>query len=124
MSLPFLPGNNYDGNVGREKFHKSQLFDYRNDVPAFVGESKTGIGGEILPGYKPKSNTSAYPKGEGAPAPAWVAFDRKVLSFKAYFQENVVEKREETFRVRKCIILFYLEDDTIQVSSGICIFSF
>ncbi|KAI6647114.1 hypothetical protein LOD99_8851 [Oopsacas minuta] len=116
MSLPFIPGNNFDNTVGREKFHKSQLFDYRNDVPAFVGESKTGIGGEILPGYRPKNNTSSFPKGEGAPAPAWVAFDRKVLSFKGYFKEDVVEKREETFRIRKCIILFYLEDDTIQVN--------
>ena len=26
------------------------------------------------------------------------------------------EKREEQYRVRKCIILFYLEDDTIQVN--------
>ena len=116
MSLPFLPGNQFDANIGREKYHKSQLFDYHNDVPAFVGESKSGIGGCILPGFKPKHNTSAYPRGEGIPAPAWVAFDRKVLCFKAYFKEDVVEKREETFRVRKCIILFYLEDDTIQVN--------
>jgi len=34
----------------------------------------------------------------------------------AYFQEAVHEKREEQYRVRKCIILFYLEDDTIQVN--------
>lgn len=26
------------------------------------------------------------------------------------------EKREEQYRVRKCVILFYLEDDTIQVN--------
>ncbi|KAJ3113843.1 EF-hand domain-containing member C2, partial [Physocladia obscura] len=52
--------------------------------------------------------------GEGVPA--WVAFDRKVLRFYAYFQEAVHEKREEQYRIRRCNIYFYLEDDTIHVS--------
>ena len=39
-----------------------------------------------------------------------------MLRFYGYFQEAVHEKREEQYRVRKCIILFYLEDDTIQVN--------
>ena len=40
----------------------------------------------------------------------------QVLRFYAYFQEAVHEKREEKYRIRHCIILFYLEDDTIQVN--------
>lgn len=36
-------------------------------------------GGETLPGEKPKARHSVYPKGIGAEAPAWVAFDRQVL---------------------------------------------
>ena len=40
----------------------------------------------------------------------------QVLRFYAYFQEAVHEKREEQFRIRNSIILFYLEDDTIQVN--------
>ena len=73
MALPFLPGNSFDTNVraikimsrvlqcyqrihinwliiflpqlGRTKFHKSQLFEFRNsDVPVCVDESKPGIG--------------------------------------------------------------------------------
>ena len=39
----------------------------------------------------------------------------QVLSFDAFFQEAVHEKREEQFRVRNCKIYFYLEDDSIQV---------
>ena len=39
----------------------------------------------------------------------------KVLSFDAYYQEAVHEKREEQYRVRNCKIYFYLEDDSIQV---------
>lgn len=68
-----------------------------------------------MPGGKPKSKHSVYPKGSGPQLPAWVAFDRQVLCFDAFFQESVHEKREETYRIRKCKIYFYLEDDSIQV---------
>lgn len=68
-----------------------------------------------MPGSKSKPQNSSYPKGSGPQAPAWVAFDRQVLCFDAYFQEAVHEKREEKNRIRKCKIYFYLEDDTIQV---------
>ena len=80
-----------------------------------VGEQKPGIGGEPLRGQKLRTRNSAYPKGEGSNLPAWVAFDRQVLCFDAYFQEAVYEKREEQYRVRNCKIYFYLEDDSIQV---------
>lgn len=39
----------------------------------------------------------------------------QVLSFDAYYQEAVHERREEQYRVRTCKIYFYLEDDSIQV---------
>ena len=99
-------------------------------------------GGEPLLGQKVTKNTSVYPKGLGGDKPAWVAFDRQVskmlthaelkiflssfpwffplhwqvLRFYAYFQEAVHEKAEEQYRIRYCIVLFYLEDDTIQVN--------
>ncbi|XP_074657538.1 EF-hand domain-containing family member C2-like [Tubulanus polymorphus] len=115
MALPLLPGNVFNGNLGKQKFHKSQQFDYRNEVPMMVGAEKPGIGGEPLPGQKLKPKSSVFPRGEGADLPAWVAFDRQVLCFDAYFQEGVNEKREEQYRVRGCKIYFYLEDDSIQV---------
>ena len=42
----------------------------------------------------------------------------QVLRFHAYFQESVHERAEEQFRVRRCTIYFYLEDDTIQVNES------
>ena len=39
-----------------------------------------------------------------------------MLRFYAYFQEAIQEKREEQYRIRNCVILFYLEDDSIQVN--------
>ena len=80
-----------------------------------VGESKPGIGGDRLLGQKNKPAQSQIPRGKGNSAPAWVAFDRQVLRFNAYFQEAVHEKPEEQYRIRKCKIYFYLEDDSIQV---------
>lgn len=115
MALPFLPGNSFNRNLGKSKYHKSHHFDYSNDVSLMVGEAKPGIGGEPLPGQKLKPNTSKIPRGSGPDLPTWVAFDKQVLCFDAYFQEAVHEKREEQYRIRKCKIYFYLEDDSIQV---------
>ncbi|XP_071993870.1 EF-hand domain-containing family member C2 [Engystomops pustulosus] len=115
MALPFLPGNSFNRNLGKEKFHKSQHFGYSNDVSMLLGEDKPGIGGELLPGQKIKSKFSVFPRGVGSDAPSWVAFDKQVLSFEAYFEEEVHQRREEVYRIRHCKIYFYLEDDTIQV---------
>ncbi|KAL4220640.1 EF-hand domain-containing member C2 [Mactra antiquata] len=115
MALPFLPGNSFNKSLGQNKFHKSHHFDVSNDVSMLVGFEKPGIGGEPLRGQKLKTRNSNYPRGEGSNLPAWVAFDRQVLCFDAYFQEAVYEKREEQYRVRKCKIYFYLEDDSVQV---------
>lgn len=37
------------------------------------------------------------------------------MNFKCYFQEPVVESPTENFRVRKCTLFFYLEDDTMHI---------
>ena len=44
-----------------------------------------------------------------------------MLRFYGYFQEAVQEKREEQYRIRKSVILFYLEDDTIQVNEPVMV---
>ncbi|XP_040441200.1 EF-hand domain-containing family member C2 [Falco naumanni] len=115
MALPLLPGASRDRNIGKEKFHKSQHWGYCNNVAMLVGEDKPGIGGEPLPGQKLKPKYSVFPEGIGSDAPAWVAFDKQVLSFDAYFEEEVPDQNQELYRIRHCKIYFYLEDDTIQV---------
>ncbi|KAM6384024.1 EF-hand domain-containing family member C2 isoform 1-T1 [Alca torda] len=115
MALPLLPGVSRDPNIGKEKFHKSQHWGFCNNVAMLVAEDKPGIGGEPLPGQKLKPEYSVFPKGMGSDAPAWVAFDKQVLSFDAYFEEEVPDKNQELYRIRHCKIYFYLEDDTIQV---------
>lgn len=38
-----------------------------------------------------------------------------MLNFQSYFLEPVVENPAENYRIRKCIIYFYLDDDTIHI---------
>ncbi|KAM9347414.1 EF-hand domain-containing family member C2 [Symphorus nematophorus] len=115
MALPFLPGFSPNKQLGKERFHKSQHFDYANEVPLLVGSEKPGIGGEPRVGQKSKPKYSVYPKGHGCDVPSWVAFDKQALCFEAYFEEAVPQAQDETYRIRKCKIYFYVEDDTVQV---------
>ena len=47
--------------------------------------------------------------------PQWRKFDKNVLRFKGYFQEHVTESSFENYRIRPCSLLYYLDDDTIQI---------
>ncbi|XP_027731392.1 EF-hand domain-containing family member C2 isoform X2 [Vombatus ursinus] len=115
MSLPLLPGYSFNKNLGKEKFHKSQHWGFCNHVGMLLNEDKPGIGGQPLFGRSLKPKYSVFPRGLGSAAPSWVAFDKQVLSFDAYFEDEVPEKNQELYRIRHCKIYFYLEDDTIQV---------
>ncbi len=48
--------------------------------------------------------------------PKWISQDKKVLSFEAYFKESVQESRLEHYRIRRCVVQYFLEDDTIKIS--------
>eukprot|EP00736_Rhodelphis_marinus_P011183 Rmarinus@m.20098 len=48
--------------------------------------------------------------------PSYVVYDRKCLRFYAYYQEPVHESQQENYRIHKCAIFYYLEDDSIHVS--------
>jgi len=116
-SVPFLPGMSPSSTAGKNRFHKSQLLTFHNEV-ANIDNSKPGIGG--FPSRKDDLKLSAYPVENGQPAQAaWLAFDRQVLRFYGHFQETVQETNGENSRYRYCTVLFYLEDDTIQVNERV-----
>jgi len=48
--------------------------------------------------------------------PTFVKLDKQVLRFYGYFKESVVESRLENYRVRNVVILYHLEDKSIQVT--------
>lgn len=47
--------------------------------------------------------------------PDYVAFDKKVLRFYAYFKETVPESPDEHYRVRNAIIYYHLDDDSMHI---------
>ena len=63
---------------------------------------------------RPKQVNDAIP----TIAPRWLKHDRQVLRFDCYFQEPVVESPNENFRIRKCTLMYYLEDDTMHIIEG------
>jgi hypothetical protein len=68
-----------------------------------------------LEGVPPRTEEA---ENEGIPKipPKWLKYDKQCLKFFGYFQEPVHESNTENFRVRKCIFLYYLDDDTIHIT--------
>uniref|UniRef100_A0A7S4B0V8 EF-hand domain-containing protein n=1 Tax=Chrysotila carterae TaxID=13221 RepID=A0A7S4B0V8_CHRCT len=126
-SLPFLPGNGFKDPT-QTNFHKKQIFDVKGGIPtvrdpaprnspppANASFSAASYGGKgammdsvVSKGAAPADDTKAVP--------AWVAFDRKVLRFNCYFKESVHESRLENYRIRNCVLYYYLEDDSMHIS--------
>ncbi|XP_015271154.1 PREDICTED: EF-hand domain-containing protein 1 [Gekko japonicus] len=113
-------------------FHRSQTLSYKNGF-AFKRLPTVGIGRERLhvnqlsqaelDELSNKRPTLTYGQPKQAPPsdfiPAHVAFDKKVLKFNGYFQEDVPISIEEHFRIRQVGIYYYLEDDTMSVMEPI-----
>jgi len=122
--LPMLPGNVYaDPTVTR--YHKTQLLGVKDNTicekntslkePAdmsILTSMRTGAP-QALTGVpkRPAQQNDAIPR----VPPKWLKHDRHVLNFKSYFLEPVVENPTENYRIRKCIIYFYLDDDTFHI---------
>ncbi|XP_023567655.1 EF-hand domain-containing protein 1 isoform X2 [Octodon degus] len=125
--LPFLPGTSFSDST-KTAFHRSQTLGYRNGY-AVARRPTVGIGGDRLQvtplsqaqleelASKAPFLTYGPPK-QAPPAefiPAYVAFDKKVLKFDAYFQEDIPTSTEEHYRIRQVNIYYYLEDDSMSV---------
>ncbi|XP_074905051.1 EF-hand domain-containing protein 1 [Buteo buteo] len=125
--LPFLPGCAFRDPM-KTSFHRSQTLGYKNGF-AFSRLPTVGIGGERLyvnqlsqaelDELSNKRPTLTYGQAKQAPPsgfiPAHVAFDKKILKFDAYFQEDVPLSAEEHYRIRQVCIYYYLEDDSMSV---------
>tara|TARA_B110001452_G_scaffold43255_2_gene33122 strand:- start:2096 stop:2986 length:891 start_codon:yes stop_codon:yes gene_type:complete len=116
--LPVLPGNGFKDPT-KTDFKKRHIFDVSNGITVTHDPAAEAPKGPISavepPKMMPKSEVSVAPV-----QPAWVAFDRKVLRFDCYFKESVHESRLENYRIRKCVLYYYLEDDSMHVSEPKC----
>ena len=111
---PVLPGNGFKDPT-KIDFRKSHIFDVTNGITVNKDPATSAPKGPISAVAPPQM----YSKGETTAVPvqpAWVAFDRKVLRFDCYFKESVHESRLENYRIRKCVLYYYLEDDSMHVS--------
>lgn len=127
-TIPNLPGFSYKSKRGKVH-NKVQTFNYCNGLPIEQIEGVTYEKPKLVqmrrePGYSrqgslPETTTAEEYKetpSELVNLPAWDALERQVLRFYGYFKEAVVETNLENERVRHVTIIYYLEDDTAQMS--------
>ncbi len=123
-NLPLLPGHRFSDPY-QQNYHKNQVFHFKtktclekpnlNEVidPYTISGLSTltsTVTSERLKSRETSLNES-YPR----ILPQWIKMDKKVLQFKTYFVEHVVESAYENYRIRRCDIYYYLDDDTIQI---------
>lgn len=126
--LPYMPGFNLP--LWKDQNHRHQTWDISNGtrIETCSSREKQKFVQAVRPkdswqnGSLPESQTraafkhSSMNQQEYQAVPAWDALDRHVLRFNGYFKEAVVETNLENYRVRKVVVLYYLEDDTLQVT--------
>uniref|UniRef100_A0A0G4HCV0 Calmodulin n=1 Tax=Chromera velia CCMP2878 TaxID=1169474 RepID=A0A0G4HCV0_9ALVE len=129
-ALPSLPG--YQMTERKDQYHKGQRWGFSggnqtrtrveviegltHDKPKLVTVKKKPQ--EWRDGSLPQSTMKAYhsrPEKETVDMPSWEALEHQVLRFYGYFKEHVEESNSENHRVRRVIIYYYLEDDTISL---------
>lgn len=124
MTLPRDIINKSMARHSTMQFLGSAPIDTWNNVPPSQGASdlvaeikKPGWRCRFTPARElpPVDNT---PKNMRLPrtVPAWLKHEKQCLRFYAYFQESVVERWDENCRYRQVIIIYSLEDGTIQMS--------
>ncbi|ESN96853.1 hypothetical protein HELRODRAFT_102301 [Helobdella robusta] len=127
--LPFLPGNQHF-DFAKSNYHRSHTLGFNNGY-AVQKKPDLDTGGSPLQtnqihelisvnNYNPQLY---YGQSKPAPPqpfmPSFVALDKKVLSFKAWFKETVAESPNENYRIRKVQIYYYLEDGTMVVNEPV-----
>lgn len=121
--VPKLPGFHSNQENARPR---PQNLRFVNGIPGNYGDVRTrpqsapvarGRGAKAPQAAAPAPVAGSRP-GTAATSrvPAWLAFDRQVLRYYAFFKEAVTESPSEEWHLRKCTIMYYLEDGTLQVS--------
>ena len=89
------------------------------DLPAWARDQLVAPSfAKTVENQKVRPSSARLRPGSGLPLssiPKWISLDKKVLSYEAYFKEAIEESRIERGRVRRCVIKYYLEDDTLAI---------
>lgn len=109
-----LPHSGFCGLTHPNQKHvTADALGYHMSDPAFRLDT---TGAVTTHAEREEAKLSARKQVEVNDPPAWLKHDRQVLRFFAYFQEPVHENPNENYRIRHCIIYFYLEDGTMQIT--------
>jgi len=107
IQLPNLPG--YQSRIQGEPRNKKQLFkQIRGD--SFLLEPETYTNKQLL-----TSNSATSLVMPLRSEKKRMGKNTNVLAFRAYFKEPVSDSRMECYRIRKCSIYYYLEDNSIEI---------
>ena len=109
---------------GDRSFPKQQTLHYMvgyqheaGKEPVLCAEEPEEATGDLIKAARPAPAAPAAAAASARSAlPQWVAQDRKVLRFFGYSQQHVTENPLENTRLRRVVFLYYLEDDTMQIS--------
>lgn len=112
LSLTGLGLGSYPSQFHRHKFNKSHHFDVVNKIPLLADAHRPKIGGTAM--FEIKTPAPMYPKSGKSLKPSWLVYEKQVLRFFGYFKDTLPEARTK-YQIRKVKIMYYLEDDTIQV---------
>ncbi|TMW47965.1 hypothetical protein DOY81_006948 [Sarcophaga bullata] len=117
--MPFLPGTVFR-DITKTNFPKHQhLMNYKG-ISMLSDRKPSGLvdvtGMIVDPNCPPVQVPSVYPPKVGPKLPPWLAYDKQVLGFNAYFKETLQEVYHCPYQVRKVKIMYYLEDGTIQIT--------
>lgn len=137
--VPRVPGTGYSEQLSAAHHRKTHFFDFKNGMPVIHTPENSAATSRLqsakiqLPDKKPQTAgdavnldlsalSSSNRPGTGQSlggdsfTPGFAALDRKVLRFSAFTDEEITESRHESNRIRLCHILYYLVDDSMQVS--------
>jgi hypothetical protein len=98
----------------------AQRGQHRDDIPSWARDNIfTPTFDKTVETSRTRPSSAKVRPQSGLPlsfVPKWISQDKKMLSFEAYFKEAVQESRLEHYRIRRCVIQYFLEDDTIKIS--------
>lgn len=129
-SVPFLPGFTV-ATQPRPNYNKSHVFDVKAGIRT-SNDSSTATRSYRPTNTNPNlsiaqtsdefdaTQTSQLSGSQPRRLPSWVAYARKCLRFYGFFCEAVYSSNKENFRVRKVVIYYYLDDDSIHVAEPKC----
>ncbi|KAG8194775.1 hypothetical protein JTE90_017217 [Oedothorax gibbosus] len=125
QSLPFLPGYTFR-DITKTNFGYPRTLVYSKGVavPQPIASTTVKTALELLDAQnegldREKVTELTYGPKRFPPKetilPRYLALDKKVLRFDGYFREDVGDWSNESYRIRKVKVLYYLQNDTMEV---------